>query len=156
VPRIAEGRNAPDFTLSDAAGRRVALPDFEGEDVIGYSYSKDDTPGCTKEACGFGDRLKDLQRAGVVAVGVSADDAASHAGFAAKRQLPFPLLSDPARKVMAARGAYVEKTMYGQRTTGVIRSTVWIGPDGTVRKHWARVPGAAKRPEQVWQALPVR
>ena len=86
-------------------------------------------------------------------LGVSADGAASHQKFSAKYKLPFPLLSDPDRKVMKTYGAYGEKMMYGKKTVGVIRSTVWIGPDGKVRKHWARVSDAAKHPEQVLEAL---
>jgi peroxiredoxin Q/BCP len=150
---IAEGRKAPDFSLADASGKRIALADFRGRDVIVYFYPKDDTPGCTKEACGFRDEWKDLQKAGVVVLGVSADEPACHAKFAAKYRLPFPLLSDPDRKVMTAWGAYGDKMMYGKKTKGVIRSTVWIGPDGVVRKHWKRVPDAAKHPAQVLEAI---
>jgi len=146
---IVEGRKAPSFTLTDARGARVSPADFKGKDVIVYFYPKDDTPGCAKEACGFRDSWKELQKAGVVVLGVSADDAASHAKFAAKYKLPFPLLSDPDRKVMTAWGAYGDKMMYGKKTKGVIRTTVWIGPDGVVRKHWARVADAAKHPAQV-------
>jgi thioredoxin-dependent peroxiredoxin len=147
--KIVEGRKAPDFTLEDARGERVSLADFKGKHVIVYFYPKDDTPGCTKEACGFRDYWKDLQKAGVVVLGVSADSGASHAKFATKYKLPFPLLSDPECKVMTAWGAYGDKVMYGKKTKGVIRSSVWIGPDGTVRKHWARVADAAKHPAQV-------
>jgi len=150
---IAEGRKAPDFTLADAAGGWVALKDFKGKDVVVYFYPKDDTPGCTKEACGFRDLWKDLQRAGVVVLGVSGDTPATHTKFAAKYKLPFPLLSDPARKVMQAWGAYGDKMMYGKKTKGVIRSTVWIGPDGVVRKHWRRVADAAKHPAVVLAAI---
>ena len=150
---IAEGRKAPDFTLEDASGKRVSPKDFKGKDVVVYFYPRDDTPGCTKEACGFRDLWADLRRAGVVVLGVSADDTASHAKFSAKYKLPFTLLSDPSRKVMAAWGAYGEKMMYGKKTTGVIRSTVWIGPDGVVRKHWARVSDAAKHPALVLEAI---
>jgi peroxiredoxin Q/BCP len=149
MPQIVEGRQAPAFSLPDASGKRVSLADFRGRDVIVYFYPKDDTPGCTKEACGFRDEWKELQRAGVVVLGVSGDPPESHARFAAKYRLPFPLLSDPERKVMAAWGAYGDKMMYGKKTRGVIRSTVWIGPDGVVRKHWARVADAAKHPAQV-------
>src|SRR5438093_5905026 len=102
--KIAEGKKAPDFTLEDASGKRVSLTDFTGKDVIVYFYPKDDTPGCTKEACGFRDLWTDLRRAGVVVLGVSADDAAAHAKFSAKYKLPFTLLSDPSRKVMTAWG----------------------------------------------------
>jgi peroxiredoxin Q/BCP len=150
---ITEGRKAPSFTLPDAEGRRVSLADFKGKDVVVYFYPRDDTPGCTKEACGFRDYWKELQRAGVVVFGVSADSGESHRKFAAKYRLPFTLLSDADRKVMTAWGAYGDKMMYGKKTKGVIRSTVWVGPDGTVRKHWARVADAAKHPAAVLEAV---
>ena len=150
---IAEGRKAPDFTLESAAGKPVTLSDFEGKDVVVYFYPKDDTPGCTKEACGFRDLWKELQKAGVVVLGISGDAPASHQKFAAKYKLPFTLLSDPDRKVMAKWGAYGEKMNYGKKIMGVIRSTVWIGPDGVVRRHWKRVPDAASHPEKVLAAI---
>jgi peroxiredoxin Q/BCP len=153
MPGIAEGRKAPAFTLETATGQRVSLADFAGKDVVVYFYPKDDTPGCTKEACGFRDLWKDLRKAGIVVLGVSADGPASHAKFAEKYRLPFTLLSDPDRKVMTAWGAYGEKMLYGKKTTGVIRSTVWVGPDGTVRKHWKRVADAVKHPAQVLEAV---
>jgi peroxiredoxin Q/BCP len=150
---LQEGKAAPPFTLQDADGDAVSLADFEGRDVVLYFYPKDDTPGCTKEACGFRDAWKELQKLGVAVVGVSPDPGASHQKFRSKYRLPFPLLSDPDRKVMAKYGAFGEKTLYGRKTTGVIRSTVWIGPDGKVRKHWARVAKAEAHPEQVLEAL---
>jgi peroxiredoxin Q/BCP len=150
---LEPGTKAPGFTLTDASGRKVTLGDFAGRDVILYFYAKDDTPGCTKEACGFRDAWDDLKRLGAVVLGVSADDADSHGRFAAKYRLPFTLLSDPDRRVMQAYGAFGEKMMYGKKMVGVIRSTVWIGPDGRVRRHWARVASAAKHPEQVLAAL---
>ena len=150
---ITEGRKAPSFTLPDADGRSVSLGDFKGQDVVVYFYPRDDTPGCTKEACGFRDHWKELQRAGVVVLGVSADSGESHKKFAAKYRLPFTLLTDRDRKVMTAWGAYGDKMMYGKKTKGVIRSTVWVGPDGTVRKHWARVADAAKHPAAVLEAV---
>ncbi len=150
---IVEGKAAPAFTLTDQDGKKVALADFTGRDVILYFYPKDDTPGCTKEACGFRDAWKELVKSKVAVLGVSADGAASHQKFIAKYKLPFPLLSDPDRTVMKKYGAYGEKTMYGKKTMGVIRSTVWIGPDGKVRKHWARVANAAEHPERVLEAL---
>jgi len=150
---IAEGRKAPDFTLDDAGGKPVSLSDFTGKDVVVYFYPKDDTPGCTKEACGFRDLWKELQAAGVVVLGVSADSGEAHAKFAQKYRLPFTLLSDPDRKVMTAWGAYGDKMMYGKKTKGVIRSTVWIGPDGLVRKHWKKVADAAKHPAQVMDVV---
>ena len=150
---IAEGRKAPSFTLQDAAGKRVSLGDFKGKNVVVYFYPMDDTPGCTKEACGFRDLWKDLQRAGVVVLGVSPDGGEAHTKFTTKYKLPFPLLSDPDRKLMQAGGAYGDKMMYGKKTKGVIRSTVWIGPDGVVRRHWARVADAAKHPAAVLEAI---
>ena len=150
---VEEGRAAPAFTLPDAAGNRVSLEDFRGKDVIVYFYPRDDTPGCTKEACGFRDRWPELRERGVVVLGVSPDDADSHRAFSRKHDLPFPLLCDPERKVMAEYGAWGEKTLYGRKTIGVIRSTVWIGPDGRVRKHWKRVSRAADHPARVLDAL---
>ena len=150
---IEEGKKAPAFTLADADGNKVALKDFAGTDVILYFYPRDDTPGCTKEACGFRDLWKDIQKQGAVVLGVSPDGAASHEKFAAKYELPFTLLSDPDKKVMEKYGAFGEKTMYGKKTRGVIRSTVWIGPDGKVKKHWARVAKAESHPEKVLEAL---
>ncbi len=150
---IAEGKAAPAFTLQNDKGETVSLKDLAGKDVILYFYPKDDTPGCTKEACGFRDEWKTLQKLGVVVLGVSADNAASHQKFISKYKLPFPLLSDPDRKVMEKYGAYGEKMMYGKKTMGVIRSTVWIGPDGKVKKHWARVANAELHPAKVLEAL---
>jgi len=150
---IEVGKAAPKFTLPDADGNPVALSGFAGKNVIVYFYPKDDTPGCTKEACGFRDGWKDLQKAGAVVLGISADSGASHKKFAAKYKLPFTLLSDPERTVMEKYGAWGEKVMYGKTVTGVIRSTVWIGRDGKVKKHWARVREAAEHPDEVIAAL---
>jgi peroxiredoxin Q/BCP len=150
---VKEGKPAPAFELQDGEGKSVSLASLAGKDVVLYFYPRDDTPGCTKEACGFRDLSKDIGKAGAVVLGVSADSAESHRKFAAKYKLPFTLLSDPDRKTMKAYGAYGEKMMYGKKTVGVIRSTVWIGPDGRVRKHWARVADAAKHPAQVLEAL---
>jgi thioredoxin-dependent peroxiredoxin len=150
---IRTGEPAPPFALTDAAGKQVALEDLAGRDVVLYFYPKDDTPGCTKEACGFRDAWIELRKMGVEVLGVSPDSAASHAAFAEKYRLPFRLLSDPDKRVMETYGAWGEKTLYGRKTTGVIRSTVWIGPDGRVRRHWARVSDAEKHPNQVLAAL---
>jgi peroxiredoxin Q/BCP len=151
---IQEGKPAPDFTLEDQNGKPVSLSDFEGKKhVLVYFYPRDDTPGCTKEACGFRDDLAAFAKLGVVVLGVSGDGAESHKKFIAKYKLPFPLLSDPDRKTMKRYGAFGEKMMYGKKTTGVIRSSVWIGPDGKVRKHWKRVASAEKHPAQVLEAL---
>ena len=147
------GRAAPAFTLEDAEGKKVSLADFAGKNVVVYFYPRDDTPGCTKEACGFRDAWKEIQKLGAVVLGVSPDSGESHQRFARKYRLPFPLLSDPDKKMMSRYGAWGEKMMYGKKTTGVIRSTVWIGPDGKVKKHWARVAKAEAHPEQVLEAL---
>jgi peroxiredoxin Q/BCP len=153
MAKLEEGKAAPAFTLPDAEGKSVSLADFRGKNVVLYFYPKDDTPGCTKEACGFRDAWKTIQKANTVVLGVSADAAASHQKFRDKYRLPFPLLTDADRKVMTTYGAYGDKVMYGKKTKGVIRSTVWIGPDGKVRKHWGRVSDAARHPEQVLEAL---
>ena len=150
---IKPGEPAPPFSLTDAAGKRVSLEDLAGRDVVLYFYPKDDTPGCTKEACGFRDALAELWELGVEVLGVSPDSAESHTRFAEKYRLPFRLLSDPDKRVMETYGAWGEKTLYGRKTTGVIRSTVWIGPDGRVRRHWPRVSDAEKHPAQVLAAL---
>jgi peroxiredoxin Q/BCP len=147
------GKPAPPLKLRDADGNEVSLADYRGQHVILYFYPKDDTPGCTKEACGFRDLWKQIQKRGAVVLGVSADSAESHRKFAAKYTLPFPLLSDPERKVMERYGAFGEKVLYGKKTRGVIRSSVWIGPDGKVLKHWARVAKAETHPAQVLEAL---
>jgi peroxiredoxin Q/BCP len=150
---LQAGEPAPAFTLQGPDGARVSLTDLAGKHVILYFYPKDDTPGCTKEACGFRDAWDDLQALGAVVIGVSPDPAASHERFAGRYRLPFLLLSDPDRKVMESYGAYGEKTLYGKKVTGVIRSTVWIGPDGRVRRHWARITDAEAHPGRVLAAL---
>jgi peroxiredoxin Q/BCP len=150
---IQAGEPAPPFAQTDAAGKPVSLQDLAGRDVVLFFYPKDDTPGCTKEACGFRDAWNDLRKMGVEVLGVSPDSAESHARFAEKYRLPFRLLSDPTKQMMEAYGAWGEKTLYGRKSTGVIRSTVWIGPDGRVRKHWPRVSDAAEHPARVLAAL---
>ncbi len=153
---IEEGKAAPAFTLSDAEGKKVSLKDFRGKNVIVYFYPKDDTPGCTKEACGFRDIWGEIQGTGTALLGISPDNAASHQKFAAKYGLPFTLLSDPDKAVMTRYGAYGEKMMYGKKTVGVVRSTVWVGPDGKVIKHWKRVAKAADHPAKVLEAVKAR
>jgi peroxiredoxin Q/BCP len=150
---IQEGKPAPAFTLRDTNGKSVSLKDLRGKNVILYFYPKDDTPGCTKEACGFRDLGKKIEKHGAVILGVSPDGAESHQKFSEKYKLPFTLLSDPDKKVMKEYGAYGPKMMYGKKTTGVIRSTVWIGPDGKVVKHWSRVAKADEHPDKVLEAL---
>jgi len=150
---IAEGKAAPAFKLKDQDGHDLALKDLKGKDVVLYFYPRDDTPGCTKEACGFRDLWKDIQKTGTLVYGVSPDGAAAHQKFIGKYKLPFPLLSDPDKSMMTTYGAYGEKMLYGKKTVGVIRSTVWIGADGKVKKHWKRVAKAEAHPAQVLDAL---
>ena len=149
---IEEGKAAPAFTLEDQDGNKVSLKDFRGSDVIVYFYPRDNTPGCTKEACGFRDLNKDIKAMGAVIL-VSPDGATAHQKFIADFDLPFTLLSDPDKKVMTKYGAFGEKMMYGKKVMGVIRSTVWVGPDGKVKKHWKKVAKAADHPGKVLEAL---
>ena len=150
---IEEGKPAPNFVLKDQNGEDVDLQDLRGKDVIVYFYPRDDTPGCTKEACGFRDLFSEIEQEGAVILGISPDGQSAHERFAGKYQLPFTLLSDPDKSVMTRYGAFGEKTMYGKNVMGVIRSTVWIGPDGKVKKHWRRVAKAADHPAKVLEAL---
>jgi thioredoxin-dependent peroxiredoxin len=136
---IIAGRKAPSLRLEDADGRKVSLADLSGRWVILYFYPRDDTPGCTTEACDFSSQVDDLAGANAVVVGVSPDDRASHERFIAKHGLRVRLLSDPGRDAMKAYGAWGKKTMYGKTTEGVIRSTVIIDPEGKVAHHWPRV-----------------
>lgn len=142
------GRKAPEFSLPGSDGKTHALKAYRGRTVVLYFYPKDDTPGCTKEACGFRDHFGAVSRKAVV-LGVSRDGVESHGKFAAKYRLPFVLLADGGGSVMTAYGAWGEKMLYGRKVTGTIRSTVIIGPDGTVLKHWLRVPKAETHPEAV-------
>jgi peroxiredoxin Q/BCP len=144
-----EGMNAPDFTLEGSDGAKHSLKDLAGKTVIIYFYPRDNTPGCTKEACGFRDLKPHLDGMGVVLFGVSKDSMKSHDKFISDFGLPFVLLSDPEGKMMAAYGAYGDKIMYGKKTVGVIRSTVIIGPDGKIVRHWSKVAKAETHPEEV-------
>ncbi len=150
---VIEGKAAPAFTLKDQDGGNVSLEGFRGRNVIVYFYPKDDTPGCTKEACGFRNLWEEIRKLDTIVLGISPDSISAHENFKAKYQLPFTLLSDPDKKVMTKYGAFGAKTMYGKKVMGVIRSTVWIGPDGKVKKHWPRVVKAADHPAQVLDEL---
>ncbi len=137
--KLSPGDKAPRFTLPDQDGKKVALKDFAGQRVVVYFYPKDDTPGCTKEACQFSDNLSAFRRAKVPVLGISADSAEKHRAFRAKYGLKFPLLTDTDHKVGEAFGAWGEKTLYGKKTIGVIRSTFLIGADGKVIRPWYQV-----------------
>lgn len=144
-----EGKPAPDFELQGSDGKTHRLADYSGRTLVIYFYPRDNTPGCTKEACAFRDMHHDLQDLGVVVLGVSRDSLAAHDKFIDKFGLPFVLLSDPETTMMQAYRAWGEKTLYGKLSTGCIRSTVVVGPDGKVRKHWPAVKKAAEHPEEV-------
>jgi len=132
--RLSPGDPAPDFTLPDADGKQVSLADYRGRRVIVYFYPAAMTPGCTKEACDFRDNLASLDGAGIDVVGISPDKQEKLAKFRESQQLTFPLLSDPSRSVLEAYGAYGEKTLYGKKTVGVIRSTFVVGADGKIEQ----------------------
>ncbi len=132
VTRLTPGDAAPDFTLTDADGTPVALKDYRGRNVVVYFYPAASTPGCTTQACDFRDNLGELNDAGFAVLGISPDQPAKLVKFRDKEQLTFPLLSDPDRSVLSAYGAYGEKTMYGKKVVGVIRSTFVIDPDGKI------------------------
>lgn len=136
---LEEGSKAPAFTLAADDGSKVKLADLKGSPVVLYFYPKDDTPGCTKEACAFRDLHAELAKLGAKVLGVSPDDTASHVKFRDKFQLNFPLLADTEHKVAEAYGAWREKNMYGKKSMGIQRSTFLIGPDGKIVKVWKRV-----------------
>ena len=139
MARLEAGDPAPPFTLPDQDGKSVSLAQFAGKSVVVYFYPADDTPGCTTEACQFNEQLSAFTKTGTAILGISPDGAAKHQAFRTKYGLTFPLLSDPSREVLSAYGAYGEKTLYGKKTLGVIRSTFLIGPDGHIQKAWYNV-----------------
>jgi len=139
MAKLEAGDKAPAFTLPDQDGQKVSLKDFAGQPVVVYFYPADDTPGCTKEACQFNDNLRAFTKAEVVVIGISPDGADKHVKFRTKYDLKFPLLSDADHKVMEKYGAYGEKTLYGKKTVGVIRSTFLIGADGKIARAWHHV-----------------
>lgn len=149
---IEAGQPAPDFTLPADDGKRVSLKDQRGSAVVLYFYPRDDTPGCTTEACAFRDRQAELKRLGARLFGVSTDDVASHVKFRDKYQLNFPLLADDDHKVAERYGAWREKNMYGKKSWGVQRSTFLIDAMGIVRNVWRRV-SVDGHDEQVLAAL---
>lgn len=136
---IEEGRRAPDFTLPVDGGGTIALKGLRGRKVVLYFYPKDDTPGCTREACAFRDALPDFARAGAVVVGVSRDSAARHDAFKKKHGLGFPLAADADGKACEAYGVWVEKSLYGRAYMGIERATFLIDEKGVVRAVWRKV-----------------
>jgi thioredoxin-dependent peroxiredoxin len=136
---IEPGQQAPEFTLSADDGSTVRLSELRGRPVVLYFYPKDDTPGCTREACAFRDKQSDIARLGAQVLGISPDAVESHARFRTKYDLNFPLLADPDHRVAEAYGAWRQKTMYGKTTLGIQRSTFLIDSDGRVAKVWKSV-----------------
>jgi peroxiredoxin Q/BCP len=151
---IAEGKAAPAFDLESDSGERVALDDFAGKWLVVYFYPKDNTPGCTREAQGFSSIAPKLKKVGADVVGISKDSVKSHSGFRDKFDIRFPLLSDPDLSAHRAYGAWGEKTMYGKKVEGVIRSTFLISPDGTIARAWTgvKVDGHADKVLEALQA----
>ncbi len=147
-----EGSAAPDFTLTSDAGEQVSLAGLRGRPVVLYFYPKDDTPGCTTQACAIRDRWADFEAAGAVVLGVSILDDASKAKFKRKHDLPFTLLADPEHAVAERYGTWVEKSMYGRTSMGVERSTFVIAPDGTVARILRKVK-PDEHADQVLEAL---
>ena len=133
------GTKAPDFTLNDKDGMPVSLHDFAGKRVVLYFYPKDNTPGCTRQACAFAGAYEAFKSLDAVVIGVSKDSVASHQKFAEKYALPFVLLSDPERQAIEAYGVWQEKKNYGKVSMGVVRSTFVIGPDGIIEKVMPKV-----------------
>ncbi len=136
---LSVGDLAPDFSLPDAEGNLYSLETLKGQRVVLYFYPRDNTPGCTKEACGFRDSYAAYQEKGVTVLGVSADDAKSHAKFTAKYNLPFPLLVDEGGEVASRFGVYGLKKFMGKEYMGITRSTFIIGPDGTLEQIYLKV-----------------
>ena len=146
------GTRAPAFTLPDQDGNMVSLKDFKGQKVVLYFYPKDNTPGCTKQACNFGELLPQFREKGAVVLGVSKDSVASHKKFQEKFGLPFTLLSDPELQVIQAYGVWQEKNMYGKKTMGVVRTTYLIDEKGIIMKAFGKVK-AVENPQQMLDEL---
>src|SRR5438552_12461516 len=136
---VEEGKPAPDFELTSDSGEHVKLSDFRGKPVVLYFYPKDDTPGCTAQACGIRDVYSDFRERGAVVLGVSPDDEASHVKFKEKYSLPFTLLADPEHEVAEKYGVWGERNMYGKKLMGIERSTFVIDPEVNVAKTKRRV-----------------
>ena len=140
--KLKEGDKAPDFTAVTANGARISLSDYKGKNVILYFYPRDDTPGCTKEACAFRDDFAAFKSKGAIVLGVSTDSAAVHARFAEKYKLPFNLLPDEEKKIVQAYGVWGQKNFLGRKYMGTHRVTFLIGPDSKIKKIWPKVKPA--------------
>jgi peroxiredoxin Q/BCP len=149
---VAEGKPAPDFELTTDTGETVALSALKGQPVVLYFYPKDDTPGCTTQACGIRDAYQEFRDRGALVFGISADDEASHAKFKQKYELPFTLLADPERKAIEAYDVWTEKSMYGKKYMGIERSTFVVDRDGNLAKELRKVK-PAEHADQVLKVL---
>jgi peroxiredoxin Q/BCP len=136
---VEEGQIAPDFTLTASNGKPLSLSDLRGKWVVLYFYPKDETPGCTREACDFRDHVRQLESLGAVVIGISPDDLRAHDRFIMKHDLPFLLLSDTDHSVAEMYGVWREKNMYGRKIMGIQRSTFLIAPDGRIHRIWRKV-----------------
>jgi peroxiredoxin Q/BCP len=137
--KLKEGSVAPKFIVATSGGGKISLADYKGQNVILYFYPKDDTPGCTKEACAFRDYFADFKKAGAVVFGVSTDSVKSHDKFVEKFKLPFTLLADEDKKIVEAYGVWGEKSFMGRKYMGTNRVTFLIAPDGKIKKIWPTV-----------------
>lgn len=137
--KLKAGDVAPPFTVATSGGGKISLADYLGQNVILYFYPRDDTPGCTKEACAFRDYFSEFKKQGAVVFGVSADSVKSHDKFVAKFKLPFTLLADEDKKIVEAYGVWGEKSFMGRKYLGIFRVTFLIGPDGRIKKIWPLV-----------------
>jgi thioredoxin-dependent peroxiredoxin len=140
--KLKVGDKAPTFTVATNGGGKISLADYKGQNVILYFYPKDDTPGCTKEACAFRDHWDDFKKAGAVILGVSTDTVKKHDKFIEKFKLPFTLLADEDKSIVQAYGVWGPKTFMGVKYTGTSRVTFLIGPDGKIKKIWPKVKPA--------------
>ena len=150
--KLQTGDKAPEFTSLNQDGEKVSLSDFKGKDVILYFYPRDDTPGCTKEACAFRDEFAEFKKQGAVVLGVSNDSAQSHAKFAAKHKLPFTLLADEDKQIVQAYGVWGQKSFMGRKYMGTFRVTFLIGGDGRIKQVWPLVK-PAEHAAEVLKAL---
>jgi thioredoxin-dependent peroxiredoxin len=150
MSQLKEGQKAPAFEGVDQDNNKIKLSDFPGKKVILYFYPKDNTPGCTAEACNLRDNYKDLLGKGFIVLGVSPDNEKSHKGFAGKYSLPFPLIADPEKKIISAYGVWGEKKMYGRSVMGILRSTFIIDEKGIIEKIISKVD-TAQHTEQIFK-----
>ena len=137
--KLKEGDIAPEFSVATSGGGKISLADYKGKNVILYFYPKDDTPGCTKEACAFRDHFAEFKKRGAIVLGVSPDSVKSHDKFVEKFKLPFTLLADEDKKIVEAYGVWGEKSFMGRKYMGVYRVTFLIGGDGRIKKIWPQV-----------------